>query len=104
MAQRVHSARFPGESSRYRTARNRLLAAEVALRREVQHVARMRRKLALGGKVPEDYLFDEPPSDSSNSGTGRQVRLSNRPRSGVRAASGLAQATAIVLSQQHLQS
>ena len=30
MAQKAHSARFPGESSRYRTARNRLLAAETA--------------------------------------------------------------------------
>jgi predicted dithiol-disulfide oxidoreductase (DUF899 family) len=68
MAQKAHSARFPGESSRYRTARGRLLAAETVLRRQVERVARMRRKLPLGGKVPEDYLFDEPAE--------RQVKLS----------------------------
>jgi predicted dithiol-disulfide oxidoreductase (DUF899 family) len=77
MAQKAHSARFPGESSRYRTVRNRLLAAETALRRQVERVAHMRRKLPLGGKVPEDYLFDEGPADSSNPGTGRQVKLSD---------------------------
>ena len=67
MAQKPHLARFPGESSRYRTARNRLLSAETALRRQVERVARMRRKLPLGGPVPEDYVFDEAV---------RQVKLS----------------------------
>lgn len=60
-------ARFPGESSRYRTGRDRLLAAEKDLRRQVERVARLRRKLPLGGPVPEDYVFDE---------TTRQVKLS----------------------------
>jgi predicted dithiol-disulfide oxidoreductase (DUF899 family) len=59
---------FPGESSRYRTARNRLLAAETELRRNVERVARMRRKLPLGGPLKEDYVFD--------AGAGRQVKLS----------------------------
>jgi predicted dithiol-disulfide oxidoreductase (DUF899 family) len=59
MAQKTHSNRFPGESTRYRTARNRLLTAETDLRRQVERVARMRRKLPLGGPVPEDYVFDE---------------------------------------------
>ena len=68
MALRTHPARFPGESSRYRLARNRLLAAEIDLRRQVERVARMRRKLPLGGLAPEDYVFDE--------GSGRQVKLS----------------------------
>lgn len=40
MAQKVHSERFPGESARYRTARNRLLAAETELRKNVERVAR----------------------------------------------------------------
>ena len=77
MAQKAHAARFPGESSRYRTARNRLLAAETTLRRQVERVAHMRRELPLGGKVLKDYIFDEGPTDSSNAGTGRQVKLSD---------------------------
>ena len=77
MAQKAHSERFPGESSRYRSARNRLLLAETALRKQVESVARMRRKLPLGGNVPEDYVFDDLPADSSNAGTGRQVKLSD---------------------------
>jgi len=67
MARKTHSNRFPGESTRYRTARNRLLTAETDLRRHVERVARMRRKLPLGGPIPEDYVFD----DGSN-----EIRLS----------------------------
>jgi predicted dithiol-disulfide oxidoreductase (DUF899 family) len=59
MSQKAHPQRFPNESSRYRTARNKLLSAETDLRRQVERVARMRRKLPLGGQVPEDYIFDE---------------------------------------------
>jgi predicted dithiol-disulfide oxidoreductase (DUF899 family) len=58
MSSKTHSEKFPGESSRYRTARNRLLAAEIDLRRQVERVASMRRTLPLGGPVPEDYIFD----------------------------------------------
>ena len=76
MAQKAHSARFPGESSRYRTARNRLLAAETDLRRQVERVAGMRRRLPLGGQVPEDYVFDEGPTDLSNTSAAHQVKLS----------------------------
>jgi predicted dithiol-disulfide oxidoreductase (DUF899 family) len=68
MRAKINPARFPGESSRYRTARNRLLAAEIDLRKQVERVASLRRKLPLGGPVPEDYVFDE--------GSGRQVKLS----------------------------
>jgi predicted dithiol-disulfide oxidoreductase (DUF899 family) len=77
MPEKVHSERFPGESSRYRAARNRLLAAETALRRQVERVAQMRRKLPLGGKVLEDYIFDEAPIDSGDAGATRQVKLSD---------------------------
>lgn len=76
MAQKNHSKRFPGESSRYRTARNRLLAAEIDLRRQVEQVAKMRRKLPLGGLVPEDYVFDEM-ADPANAASVRQVKLSD---------------------------
>lgn len=52
-------ARFPGESRTYRRARNKLLEAESKLRKQVEQVAALRRKLPLGGEVPEDYEFEE---------------------------------------------
>jgi predicted dithiol-disulfide oxidoreductase (DUF899 family) len=51
--------RFPGESSEYRGARNRLLEAEIELRRSLERVAQQRRGLPPGGAVPEDYSFEE---------------------------------------------
>jgi predicted dithiol-disulfide oxidoreductase (DUF899 family) len=56
MAATTH--RFPGESRAYRAARNKLLDAEVKLRKHVEQVAALRRKLPAGGKVPLDYEFD----------------------------------------------
>ena len=50
---------FPNETPAYRKARDRLLKAEIALRRQVEKVAKLRRKLPLGGVVPEDFEFDE---------------------------------------------
>src|SRR5215813_11472375 len=50
---------FPGESSEYRLARNRLLQAEIELRRTIERVAEQRRKLPVGGAVPEDYVFEQ---------------------------------------------
>jgi predicted dithiol-disulfide oxidoreductase (DUF899 family) len=37
-AQRTHPNRFPGETSQYRAARNKLLKAERDLRRRVERV------------------------------------------------------------------
>src|SRR5690348_5198906 len=51
--------RFPGESDEYRRARNRLLDAEVGLRRAIEDVAAQRRRLPPGGVVPDDYRFEE---------------------------------------------
>jgi predicted dithiol-disulfide oxidoreductase (DUF899 family) len=51
--------RFPGESSEYRLARNRLLDTEVELRRTIERVAAQRRALPPGGAVPDDYVFEE---------------------------------------------
>ncbi len=62
---------FPNESAEYRAARNALLEAEAALRQQVEEVAALRRKLPLGGRVKEDYVFDEIVS-----GKVAQVRLS----------------------------
>jgi len=55
----LHKTRFPGEDAKYRSARDKLLKAEIALRAQVEDVAAMRRALPLGGAVPEDYVFDE---------------------------------------------
>ena len=51
--------RFPGESAEYRAARDELLAAERDLRKQVEQVAELRRRLPLGGELPEDYVFEE---------------------------------------------
>jgi predicted dithiol-disulfide oxidoreductase (DUF899 family) len=48
---------FPNETKQYRTARKKLLDAELALRRQVEKVAALRRKLPAGGEVPQDYVF-----------------------------------------------
>lgn len=48
---------FPNETKQYRSARKKLLAAELALRRQVEKVAALRRKLPAGGEVPQDYVF-----------------------------------------------
>ena len=48
---------FPNETKQYRAARNKLLEAEVALRRQIEAVAKQRRELPPGGEVPQDYVF-----------------------------------------------
>lgn len=59
MAEPLHEIRFPGESLAYREARDKLLRAELALRRQIETVAAQRRALPPGGEIPEDYLFSE---------------------------------------------
>jgi len=49
---------FPNESREYRTARNALLDAEMALRRQIEEVAALRRALPPGGVLKEDYVFE----------------------------------------------
>jgi predicted dithiol-disulfide oxidoreductase (DUF899 family) len=49
---------FPGESDEYRRERNRLLEAEIELRRAIERVATQRRALPPGGAVPDDYCFE----------------------------------------------
>lgn len=55
----LHDVRFPNESSEYRAARDKLLEAEMALRRQIETVAAQRRALPAGGRVPQDYVFAE---------------------------------------------
>ncbi|HUC78523.1 MAG TPA: DUF899 family protein [Vicinamibacterales bacterium] len=71
-AKPLHDVRFPGESTKYRAARNALLREEMALRSQIEAVAAKRRRLPPGGVVPEDYTFDEIAAD----GSVRSVRLS----------------------------
>ena len=52
------AVQFPGESGDYRLARNRLLEAEIELRRMTERVAAQRRALPPGGAVPGDYVFE----------------------------------------------
>ena len=54
----LHHLTIPGESAEYRAARNKLLAEEMALRRQIECVATLRRALPAGGTVAQDYLFD----------------------------------------------
>ena len=66
------SINFPGESAEYRSARDRLLAQEIELRRSMEAVAAARRRLPPGGEVPEDYVFEGEGAD----GAPTNVRLS----------------------------
>jgi predicted dithiol-disulfide oxidoreductase (DUF899 family) len=68
-----HGVRFPGESDEYRRARDELLTAEVDLRRLEETVAAQRRRLPLGGPVPDDYTFEEWDAGTN---AARPVRLS----------------------------
>ncbi len=72
----LHTARFPNETAAYRKARNELLKAEIDLRRRVEAVAALRRKLPLGGPVPQDYEFEEGAADLEDTQTVRRVRMS----------------------------
>ncbi|HMB78255.1 MAG TPA: DUF899 family protein [Kiloniellaceae bacterium] len=50
---------FPNESGDYRRARDKLLKSEAELRAHIERVAEERRNLPRGGKLKEDYLFEE---------------------------------------------
>ena len=71
-----HDKRFPGESDGYRNARDELLAAEMKLRAQLEEVAKMRRGLPPGGKLKEDYVFEEGAAGLEDQETVRQVRFS----------------------------
>lgn len=68
----LHETRFPGESAGYREARDKLLAAEVALRKQIADVTALRQELPLGGALKEDYVFDEHAGVAN-----KQARLSD---------------------------
>ena len=73
---RHHDMKFPGESTEYREARDRLLDREIELRRQIEEVAALRRTLPPGGRLKEDYVFEEGAPDLTDSTTSNKVRLS----------------------------
>ncbi len=72
----IHSVHFPNESAAYRESRDTLLEAEMKLRRNIEEVAALRRKLPLGGEVPQDYVFTEGSANLQDLQMERKVRLS----------------------------
>ncbi len=60
---------WPNETQTYRAARDELLAAEAALRKQAEAVAERRRNLPPGGEIKEDYVFQ-------NARDGSEVKLS----------------------------
>lgn len=58
MNDNIHEIRFPNESDEYRSARNRLLRAEIALRTQIEEVAALRRQLPRGGAAT-NYEFEQ---------------------------------------------
>lgn len=73
----MHSNRFPGESAKYRAARDELLRAENELIRRTWEIAELRRGLPLGGELKEDYVFEEGPSDLSLDQPAKKTRFSD---------------------------
>ena len=73
---KFHENKFAGETDAYRQARDRLLEAEMSLRSQIETVAVLRRQLPLGGRLKEDYLFDEGATDLADQRTVKQTKLS----------------------------
>lgn len=70
------SGRLDIESEAYRSARDKLLEAEIALRDQRERVAALRRKLPLDTRV-EDHIFHEGPADLSLDDPVSETRLSD---------------------------
>lgn len=73
---RFHDKQLPGESDAYRRARDELLSVEIDLRRRIEEVAAMRRRLPPGGRLKQDYIFEEGAADLADQTTIRQTRFS----------------------------
>jgi len=71
-----HDKRFPGETNEYRAERNKLIAAEIGLRKHIEEVAAQRRRLPMGGRLKEDYIFEEGPASLSDEGAVIQTPMS----------------------------
>ena len=73
---RHHDIAFPGESAAYREARDNLLDREIALRRHLEEVAALRRRLPRGGPLKEDYVFAEGSPDLTDSCGSTSIKFS----------------------------
>lgn len=73
---RFHNHQFPGESAAYRQARDELLALEIDLRKHIEEVAAHRRALPPGGRLKEDYVFEEAGADLADEQAIEKTRLS----------------------------
>lgn len=71
-----HNKRFPNEPDAYRNKRDELLQAEIDLRKQIEQVAKQRRELPPGGKIKENYVFEEGSADLSDEDTVREVPFS----------------------------
>lgn len=74
----------PGASSNHRNARASLLAAETALRDQIEAVARLRRAMPEGPAVQKTYSFREGPADLARNASGdmHDVALADLFRAG----------------------
>ena len=73
---KFHNSKLPGENDSYRKARDELLEKEIDLRRQMEEVAQLRRALPFGGRIEEDYVFEESTSDLTDLETIKQTRMS----------------------------
>ena len=71
-----HDRRFPGESEAYRAERDKLIAQEIKLRNHIEEVAAQRRDLPMGGRLKEDYVFEEGAANLSDRETVTRTPLS----------------------------
>lgn len=76
MSGRHHDVALPGESVEYREARDQLLDREIELRSQIEEVAALRRALPSGGRVKDDYVFEEGSADLADSSGSTKVKLS----------------------------
>ena len=73
----LHENRFPNEDESYRQRRDELLQREIDLRKKLEEVAALRRQLPQGGKLKEDYVFDEAAGDPGDIDNVVQTRFSS---------------------------
>jgi predicted dithiol-disulfide oxidoreductase (DUF899 family) len=73
---KFHQKQFPGEGEAYRKARDELLQMEIDLRKRIEEVAAFRRTLPLGGKLKDEYVFEEGAVDLADQVTVKQTRFS----------------------------
>ncbi|MCG8380397.1 MAG: DUF899 family protein [Proteobacteria bacterium] len=71
-----HTNNFPNESGDYRQSRDKLLSAEIKLRRQLNDVAELRKSLPPGGKLKKDYVFIEGGNELSDTTTIKNTRFS----------------------------